>query len=314
VFKRLREDLPASLADLDRDVAELVDGYLSARAVKYRRSDEAGRVVFDIAPGGALAVEVGNGPRFATGDARGLTHAQSLNLSHPLVRAAIAHARAWSGGGAVTLQLAPGSPPDLAVLAGKEGLISVMLVDYLGFEPVQRLVAAALVDGAPVDPSLAAKILRLTATDGPVLKSAVDAQWLDDAVDEAVFVDQRQVEEGEQKHFEQAIGQLERFVEDKILVCRRERASIAEKLRAARARRDEIVGSSARDRIEVEILKLATREESLERRIGELESREDEVYRKWRDEYHEPRYRAPTVTRLFQAAFQIAASNPETSC
>jgi len=314
VFKRLREDLPASLADLDRDVAELVDGYLSARAVKYRRSDEAGRVVFDIAPGGALPVEVGDGPRFATGDARGLTHAQSLNLSHPLVRAAIAHARAWSGGGAVSLQLPPSSPPDLAVLAGKEGLICVMLVDYLGFEPVQRLVAAALVDGAPVDPSLAAKILRLRATDGPALKGPVDPQWLDDAVDEAVFVDQRHVEEGEQKHFEQAIGQLERFVEDKILVCRRERASIAEKLRAARARRDEIVGSSARDRIEAEILKLATREESLERRIGALESREDEVYTKWRDEYHELRYRAPTVTRLFQTAFQIAAPNPETSC
>ena len=82
----------------------------------------------------------------------------------------------------------------------------------------------------------------------------MDTQWLDDAVDEAVFVDQRQVEEGEQKHFEQAIGQLERFVEDKILVCRRERASIAEKLRAARTRRDEIVGSSARDRVEAEIV------------------------------------------------------------
>jgi hypothetical protein len=74
------------------------------------------------------------------------------------------------------------------------------------------------------------------------------------------------------------------------------------------------VGSTARDRIEAEILKLAISEESLERRIGALESREDEVYRKWRDEYHELRYRAPTVTRLFQAAFQIAAPNPETSC
>jgi len=156
--------------------------------------------------------------------------------------------------------------------------------------------------------------VRLKATDGPVIKIPVDAQWLDDAEDEAVFVDQRQVEEGEQKHFEQAIGQLERFVEDKILVCRRERASITEKLRSARARRDEIVGSSARDRIEAEILKLATREESLDRRIGALESREDEVYKKWRDEYHELRYRAPTVTRLFQAAFEIAAANPETSC
>jgi len=314
VFNRLREDLPDSLADLDRDLADLVDGYLHARAVKHRRSDEAGRVVFEVVPGAALPVEVGDGRRFATGDARALTDAESLNLVHPLVRAAIAQARTWSGGDTVTLHLPPGSSPDLAALAGKAGLICVTLVDYFGFEPVQRLVAAAVVAGTSVDPSLAAKIARLTATDGPAFKVPVDAQWLDDAVDEAVFVDQRQVEEGEQQHFEQAIGQLERFVEDKILVCRRERASIVEKLRAARARRDEIVGSSARDRIEAEILRLATKEESLEHRIGALESREDEVYRKWRDEYHKLRYRAPTVTRLFQAAFQIAAPNPETSC
>ena len=233
---------------------------------------------------------------------------------HPLVSAAIAQARTWSGGGSVTLQLPPGSSAELATLAGNVGHICVVLVDYAGFEPVQRLVAAAVVDGTPIDPSLAAKIVRLQATDGPVVKIPVDPQWLDDAVDEAVFVDQRQVEEGEQKHFEQAIGQLERFVEDKILVCRRERASIAEKLRSARARRDEIVGSTARDRIEAEIVRLAIKDDSLERRTRALESREDEVYRKWRDQYHELRYRAPTVTRLFQAAFEIAPLNPETSC
>jgi hypothetical protein len=79
-------------------------------------------------------------------------------------------------------------------------------------------------------------------------------------------------------------------------------------------RRDEIVGSSARERVEAEIVRLATRDESLERRIGALESREDEVYRKWHDEYHELRYRTPTVTRLFQSVFQILARNPETSC
>jgi len=171
-----------------------------------------------------------------------------------------------------------------------------------------------VVAGTPIDPSLAAKLVRLPATEGPAFKVPVETQWLDDAIDEAVFVDQRQVEEGEQRHFAEVIGQLERFVEDKILVCRRERASIAEKLRAARARRDEIVGSSARDRVEAEIVRLATKEESLERRVGALESREDEVYRKWRDEYHDLRYRPPTVTRLFQTAFQIAAPNPETSC
>jgi hypothetical protein len=271
-------------------------------------------VVFNIAPEAVLPAEVGEGRRFATGDARGLTDAESLNLVYPLVRAAIAHARAWAGDGSVALHLPAGSSPELLALAGKTGVIRLVIVDYAGFEPVQRLVVAAVVDGAPIDPSLAAQVMRLEATEEPTPNAPVEMKWLDDAVDEAVFVDQRQVEKGEQKYFEQAIGQLERFVEDKILVCRRERASIAEKLRAARMRRDEIVGSSARERVETEIARLATRDESLDRRIAALESREDEVYRKWRDEYHELRYRAPTVLRLFQSAFQILAPNLETSC
>jgi hypothetical protein len=314
VFKRLREELPQSLANLDKDVADVVDGYLTARKVKYRRSNEAGLVVFDVEPGASLPAEVGDSRRFATGDARALKDAESLNLIHPLIRVAIAHARSWSGGDSVTLQLPPDPSPELAALAGKAGILCAALVDYAGFEPVQRLVGAAVIDGSPIDSAVAAKLMRLQATDGSAFGHPVDAQWLDDAVDEAVFVDQRQVEQGEQRHFEEAIRQLERFVEDKILVCRRERASVAEKLRAARSRRDEIVGASARDRVEEEIIRLATQEESLERRIVELESRDDKTYRRWRDEYHELRYRPPTVTRLFQTAFRITAPNPEKSC
>ncbi|PWT77811.1 MAG: hypothetical protein C5B58_16250 [Acidobacteria bacterium] len=314
VFKRLREELPQSLADLDRDIADLVDGYLAACGAKYRRSNEAGRIVFDMDHGTNLPTDLGDIRRFATGDARGLTSAESLNLIHPLVRAAIAHAREWSGGETVNFHLSPDSSPELANLAGKEGIIRVVLVDYAGFEPIQRLIAAAIVDGNPIDPLLAVELTRLEASNSPNFSDQLDTQWLNDAVEEAVFVDQRQVEQDEQRHFEEAIRQLERFVEDKILVSHRERAKTAEKLQAARTRRDEIVGSSARDRVEEEIIRLATQQESLERRIAELQSRDDEVYRKWRDEYHELRYRAPTVTRLFHTAFRIAAPNPETSC
>jgi hypothetical protein len=132
---------------------------------------------------------------------------------------------------------------------------------------------------------------------------------LDDAVDEAVFVDQRDVEKREQKHFEQAIGQLERFVDDKVLVSRRERASILDKLDSAKARRDAVVGATARERVEEEINRLAITADLLERRIDALDSRADEVYRKWRNEYHELRYRAPNATRLFQVAFRIAPMN-----
>jgi hypothetical protein len=66
--------------------------------------------------------------------------------------------------------------------------------------------------------------------------------------------------------------------------------------------------------VEAEILRLAYNGETLERRIAALESREDEVYRKWRNEYHDLRYRAPKVTRLFQVAFRIASPNAVTSC
>jgi hypothetical protein len=313
VFKSLREDLPHGLADLDRDLANLVDGYLAARGVTYRRSESAGRVVFDVAPGETLPPEVGDGRRFATGDARALTDAEALNLVHPLVRSAIDEARRWPGG-QVELLLPPDALSDLAALTGNVGIIRVVLVDYAGFEPVQRLVAGAVIDGTPIDPSLAARIVQLQAVDGAASKLTADSHSLDDAVDEAVFIDQRDVEKGEQKHFEQAIGQLERFVQDKVLVYRRERASIGEKLSYARARRDEVVGSTARDKIEAEIDRLATRDEILDRRINALESREDEVYRKWRNKYHELRYRPPTVRPLFEATFQISPPSRETSC
>jgi superfamily II DNA or RNA helicase len=321
VFKRLREDLPRGLAELDRDIAGLVGGYLDATHVPHHRFSAAGREIFIIAPDAALPAEAGEFRQFATGDARGLTDAQALNLLHPLVRAAIAQARTWPGG-SIALELPKSAPPDLSALQGKPGVMCVALVDYEGFEPVQRLVAAAVVEGAPIDPSIAARLIRLTASESQMPNSEVDPQLNDEAVDEAVFVDQREVEKGEQQHFENAIGQLERFVEDKILVCRRERTSIAEKLKSAYERRNEVVGSSARERIESEIIRLSSRDEELQQRIADLESREDEVYKKWRNEYHELRYRTPSVTRLFQATFRIAtdpiaevpsAANPRAS-
>ncbi len=309
----LREELPESLASLDRDIADLVDAYLGSKGIGYRRADEASRVTFTVAPDAVLPEGVGDGRRFATGDARRAGDAEPLNLSHPLVTAAVGHARLWTGGGAVTLDPA-GASPELLAVAGKVGVMRVVMVDYPGFEPVQRLVVGATVGDEPLDPGLAAELLRLKATEGPAPGCAVDEELLNDVVDEAVFIDQRQVEEGEQAHFEEAIGKLERFVEDKILVRRRERAVVAESLKGAKARREETVGSSARERVEAQILGLASRQEGLERNIGALESREDEVYRKWRDECHQLRYQTPVVTPLFQLFFQIQAQGPGTSC
>jgi hypothetical protein len=256
---------------------------------------------------------LGIGNRFVTGDVRAAGDAEPLNLAHPLVEAAIASARNWPGG-SLLLHLTRDADPELAALAGKTGMLGIAIADYTGFEPVQRLIAAAVVEGVPIDPLLAARIARLPASQGPALDVAIDPPWLDDAVDEATFVDQREVEKSEQAHFEQALGQLERFVEDKILVCRRERAGIELKLKSARSRRDTVVGSSDRERIEVEIARLEGRDEELEGRIRGLESREDKVYRKWQDQYHGLRYQPPSGRRLFRAAFQIVPAEETRSC
>jgi hypothetical protein len=312
VFKRLREELPAGLVQLDRDISDLVEGYLVARGIVHTRTQADGRILFDIATDTNLPAEIGDVRRFATGDARGLKDAQSLNLLHPLVRGAIENARAWPGG-SVEFTLTDDAASELASLAGQIGVLVIALADYAGFEPVQRLVCAAVVGGNAIDPPLAARIARLHATERQHLSVHVDQRLIDDALEEAMFVDQRAIEEREQKHFEQAIGQLERFVEDKVLVCRRERGSVSDKLRAARQRRDEVVGSTARERVEGEILRLAEKDQALEQQINALASREDEVYRRWRNEYHDLRYRAPKVTRLFQVAFQLAQKTT-TSC
>jgi hypothetical protein len=138
-----------------------------------------------------------------------------LNLLHPLVRAAIEDARTWPGG-CVELMLPADAGQDLAALAGQTGVLAVAVVDYAGFEPVQRLVSAAVIGESPIDTSLATQIARLPANDGQHVGVNIDQTLIDDALDEAMFLDQREAEKREQAHFEQAIGQLERFVEDKI--------------------------------------------------------------------------------------------------
>ena len=312
IFRRLRDDLPAVLAQLDHDLADLVEGYLASRKGSFVRSVENGRILFEVAEGFDLGADVGDMRRFVTGDSRGVEEAQALNLTHPLVLAALDHAKRWDGG-SMQLQVPAAAQPELAALIGKSGVLSVSRTEYAGFEPVQRLVAAAVVDGQPLDPAAALRLSRLEAIDAPALNVESDPTLLADVVEEACFVDQQEIEGVEQSHFERAIGQLERYVEDKALVLRRELASVAEKRRNAEERRAGVVGATARAKIDFEVRELSEREEGLAARIERLASREDEVYRKWRDQYHALRYQAPVVTPLFQAKVRIVEKTG-TSC
>ena len=64
VFRRLRDELPAGLVQLDHDVASLVDGYLASRPGRYTRSLIDGRVFFEVGSGFDLGIDVGDDRRF----------------------------------------------------------------------------------------------------------------------------------------------------------------------------------------------------------------------------------------------------------
>ena len=241
----------------------------------------------------------------ASGDAKGLADAQALTLVHPLVVKAMASARQWPGG-----RVEFDAPR--ADLVGRTGSLVVAKVAYDGFEPVDRLVAAAVIDGVLLDPDLATRIARLPARDAPDLTVPVDEAALGDALDEAIFVDQREIEVAEQAHFERAIGQLERFVDDRALVCRQERASLTQGLERARKRRDDAMGADARVKAQAEMENNAVRIAALDRRISALEARQDEDYQRWHRIHHDKRYQAPTITRLFTVTFRLGTT--VTSC
>ena len=111
----------------------------------YQRLDQAGQVVFDIAPEAELPAEIGDGRRFATGDSEGLPASKALDLAHPLVRAA----RGRGAGVArrvVELALPADTPPDVAALAGQSGVLALALVDYAGFTGATVVAGAVIND------------------------------------------------------------------------------------------------------------------------------------------------------------------------
>ena len=311
-FRRYQEELPEGLARLDQDLERLVTGFLHATGVPYEREGEA-PVRLHIDPSPALPAPLRQGAVVGIGDSRALAGADPLHLGHPLVQAAAAEARAASDGKTLRVRLRPAEgrawPEPLAKLRGSRGRLAVTKVSHRGFEPVDRLLPAAWLEGspAPLDPIAAQALLELEPVDAPPFSPpiAVGAAELDDAVAEALFVDQARTSQDEQARFERALEQIERYVEDQVLVLRRECEELEERVRTTREQRDKALGSEARDKKQRELEKLDASLEKLARQVERLEAREDPDYLEWRARAHERRYARPTVTRVLDVEWSL---------
>ena len=141
VFRQIQEELPSSLAQLDRDIDEVVTGYLTAINAPFERTTKDGRIFLELSASPALPEELREGAQVAIGHAKDLEDTDPVHLGHPLVRAALEESRAATEGRLrVRFKLNDKSGDPLDEYRHKRGYLAVTKVKYGGVEAVEHLV------------------------------------------------------------------------------------------------------------------------------------------------------------------------------
>jgi hypothetical protein len=302
VFAKRRDELPAALAEFDADLERLVTSYLAAIGAGWERLGGESGTFLRVEPCAALPEGLREGLTVAVGASRGTD--ESLHLSHPLVLSAIAAARTpRDRTQAVAIRLGPEMPAELVARRSRRGRFALLRVRYEGLEPVERLIPVALFEGdeTALAPHLSEALLLSEIRDlpGPPSRVAPD-ETFEDIVAEALFADRQAATSGEAGRFDRGLEQVERYVEDRVLLRRRERGDLERRSEQARARRDAALSLDVREEAEVLLGRLAVEIEALEAEIDRLERRDDDTYRRCRERLLARRYSTATVERLFE--------------
>jgi hypothetical protein len=128
---------------------------------------------------------------------------------------------------------------------------------------------------------------------------------LDEAAEEAIFLDEREVSAAEQRLFARAMAQIERCMDDRVLLGRRERDLLLERIRGTREQAAAATGSDARTRAETALRRAQRELEAVEAELERLQSRHDENYRRWRERAHQRRYAPPVREVILEAEFIV---------
>ena len=293
VFRLHQQRVPVALAELDRDLLEVVIGWLDACGIPYEREEgeEDERLRVEASP--RLPDDLREGTVAAIGESK--KHA-ALSLAHPLVRAAVESSRDTP----VRMAAVVARNEELHRDAGQRGRLRLVKLSFHGFEKIETLVPVLLLEGGDVlPPEDAFAVLRSGMTERSVPLSSVTDNELQDATDETLFTLQSTVDAEEQKRFDRASRQADRFIEDRLLVLRRRRSSLLERAGQARQRRDGATGSEARTDAERALLSLETQLAELEGSIGQLENRNDDTFQRYLAHIQRRRFAPPVIERVF---------------
>jgi hypothetical protein len=307
VFLERKEELPAALAELDADLERVATAYLTYLGASFRTEEtpkerlihiEAHPNLPDLLRAG-LSVAVG-----ASGDS------SSLHLSHPLIVAAIAAAKQVTGDRTrVAVEIGRDSKDPLADWRGAQGRLVLFRIRHAALEPFEELLPVAWIEGedTPLPRSLAERLLTLPMTDAEDDGSSVsiDDRAIEDAVEEAIFRSRNDVAERQGARFERNLAQIERYIEDRLFVLRREHADLERRIREAEARRAGVIGPEARTEADQLVKRLDQEREDVEVLITRLTERDDELYQRCRTRLHERSYSAPAVEKLVDVELRL---------
>jgi len=298
VFRSYKEALPNALAELDRDLLSVVLGYLNANSIPHERVNLNEVELLRVAPSPVLPGPLRDGITAAIGASKEHT---SLHQRHPLVVAAVAEARTATWSMAAVMALAEDAPDELRKCAGKRGRLRLVKLSFDGFEQVELLVPVIVLEDGQIlaarfgDVLLRGSMREPTAAIAP---SLVDEQ-LADAADEMVFTVQCAVDAAEQGRFERALRQADRFVEDRLLVLKRRRQVLVERLEHVQLRRDGATGSESRTDAERAVVTAEVALEEADAAIDRLDRRDDATFRRFQEHIHQRRYTPPRVEQVF---------------
>jgi hypothetical protein len=320
VFRSIQAGLPEGLAEFDNGVDRLITGFLGACEIPYLRAPADGEIRFELAPSDWLPDGWKEGGVVVIGRARGSTTPEEkneaenenidvLHLGHPLVQAAVEEARhASQQTFRVRWKLDKSAPAQLKGWKGKPGRLRLSRIRYEGFERVDRLIPAAVIEGetTPMDLESARWLLEREPQDtlaGAALAKLEEA--LEDAMQEVAFADQAEFLASEQQRFERNLEQIERYVEDRLLVLKRRLTAALETLRAAEDKRDSALGAEARSQAESRIIKVQHEIDVFEAEIRRLQNRDDPEYERWRQRAYLRRFQPPETTRILEVDFVL---------
>ena len=160
-----------------------------------------------------------------------------------------------------------------------------------GFEPVVHLVPVAVTEGGDtLTVDQIRSLLGMPMKDGKARTAlAIDARDLEDAIEEALFVLQGEIDTHEQTRFEEVVGRIERAIEDRIVVLVRQRNAAIEKRRETERRRETATGADARNRVDKALAEIDHELEAIDDTIARLRAREDPDYELWIQQAHQRR-------------------------